>query len=98
MRTLPVLSCAALALSCFPNVLGCLSDAELGLNPPVLDVSYNATAEDTALDSSSTGPLVDFGYAIYEGVADQNTGTTRFLGMRYAVPPTGQFLRAISLY
>ncbi|KAL1675613.1 Alpha/Beta hydrolase protein [Schizophyllum commune] len=89
MRAPRLLSCAALVFSRLPTVLASLSDAELGLNPPVLDVSYNATAEDTAPGVSSAGPLVDLGYAKYEGIADENTGTTRFLGMRYAVPPTG---------
>ena len=35
---------------------------------------------------SSTSPLVDLGYAQYEGTA-LNTGVNQFLGIRYAAPP-----------
>ena len=43
-----------------------------------------------ALEASSTAsPIVDLGYAQYEGIIDTTTGNTEFLGVRYAAPPTG---------
>ncbi|KAL1741798.1 Alpha/Beta hydrolase protein [Schizophyllum fasciatum] len=79
-RTLGLLASVCFAAASVP-------DAELGLNPAIPNVAENATADSGA--HGLTGPLVDVGYAKYEGVRDQSTGTTRFLGMRYAVPPTG---------
>ncbi|TEB27125.1 alpha/beta-hydrolase [Coprinellus micaceus] len=35
-------------------------------------------------------PIVDLGYAQYQGVANSETGNTEFLGLRYAAPPTGK--------
>ena len=87
-----------LVLSCIPHIYANVLDAELGLDPQFAAASVNATADEATLDASGAGPLVDLGYAKYEGVADETTGTTRFLGMRYAVPPTGQFIRAIFLH
>ncbi|KAG6906474.1 hypothetical protein DXG01_013780 [Tephrocybe rancida] len=37
----------------------------------------------------TTGQVVDLGYASYEGSSITTTGITRFLGIRYAAPPTG---------
>ncbi|PFH46775.1 hypothetical protein AMATHDRAFT_50801 [Amanita thiersii Skay4041] len=37
-------------------------------------------------------PVVDLGYAKYAGVVDTTTHSTRFLGIRYAAPPTGALL------
>ncbi|KAJ7314752.1 Alpha/Beta hydrolase protein [Mycena albidolilacea] len=34
-------------------------------------------------------PVVDLGYAQYEGVVDTDLDVTKFLGIRYAAPPTG---------
>ncbi|TRM56260.1 Alpha/Beta hydrolase protein [Schizophyllum amplum] len=56
-----------------------LDDASLGLAPN--DFSTNTSA--TAL------PVVDLGYAKYEGSRDEAAGVTRFYGIRYAAPPTG---------
>ncbi|KAH0585493.1 hypothetical protein H2248_008731 [Termitomyces sp. 'cryptogamus'] len=36
-----------------------------------------------------TSPVVDLGYAKYAGSFNATRGTTQFLGMRYAAPPTG---------
>jgi hypothetical protein len=41
-----------------------------------------------------TRPVVDLGYARYQGIQDAATGLTAFLGIRYAAAPTG----AISPY
>ncbi|KAI0782412.1 cephalosporin esterase [Irpex lacteus] len=40
--------------------------------------------------STPTAPIVDLGYAIYEGTFNQTTNTTNFLGVRYAAPPVGK--------
>ncbi|KAJ7818652.1 Alpha/Beta hydrolase protein [Mycena leptocephala] len=39
---------------------------------------------------SATAPVVDLGYAQYEGVVDTKLNITAFRGIRYAAPPTGQ--------
>lgn len=36
-------------------------------------------------------PVVDLGYAKYAGSFNATRGTTQFLGIRYAAPPTGQY-------
>jgi hypothetical protein len=38
---------------------------------------------------SATAPVVDLGYAQYEGVVDTELNITTFRGIRYAAPPTG---------
>ncbi|KAJ6585083.1 Alpha/Beta hydrolase protein [Mycena capillaripes] len=38
----------------------------------------------------STAPVVDLGYAQYQGVVDSKLNITAFRGIRYAAPPTGQ--------
>ncbi|GLB40131.1 putative type-B carboxylesterase lipase family protein [Lyophyllum shimeji] len=50
----------------------------LALLLPVLGVS-----------TAPSAPIVDLGYAKYQGTVDATTGNTLFLGMRYAAPPTG---------
>lgn len=37
-------------------------------------------------------PVVDLGYARYEGILNQTTQITIFLGIRYAAAPVGEFL------
>ncbi|KAF8205833.1 Alpha/Beta hydrolase protein [Mycena galopus ATCC 62051] len=39
--------------------------------------------------SSPAAPVVNLGYAQYQGVVNTGLGITKFLGMRYATPPTG---------
>ncbi|KAJ7069667.1 Alpha/Beta hydrolase protein [Mycena amicta] len=43
----------------------------------------------TLLSCISAKPVVDLGYASYQGVVDESTNITSFLGIRYAAPPTG---------
>jgi hypothetical protein len=38
--------------------------------------------------SASTGPIVDLGYAKYQGVNNATTGLNTFFGIRYAAAPT----------
>ena len=49
---------------------------------PVLQPIFNI--------SSVPGPIVDLGYAAYEGSFDPVSNVTQFLGVRYAAPPTGE--------
>ncbi|KAJ7625359.1 Alpha/Beta hydrolase protein [Mycena polygramma] len=42
-----------------------------------------------AVESSVTAPVVDLGYAQYQGVVDTELNITAFRGIRYAAPPTG---------
>ncbi|KAL1725215.1 Alpha/Beta hydrolase protein [Schizophyllum commune] len=49
---------------------------------PVFQPIFNAT--------NVPGPIVDLGYAAYEGAFDPVSNVTQFLGMRYAAPPTGE--------
>ncbi|KAJ7134871.1 Alpha/Beta hydrolase protein, partial [Mycena epipterygia] len=44
-----------------------------------------------AVNSAAT-PVVDLGYARYQGVVDTNLNITSFLGIRYASPPTESLL------
>ncbi|KAL0567354.1 hypothetical protein V5O48_014639 [Marasmius crinis-equi] len=37
----------------------------------------------------TTAPIIDLGYAQYQGVFDPNTNVTNFRGVRYAAAPTG---------
>ncbi|KII87402.1 hypothetical protein PLICRDRAFT_177155 [Plicaturopsis crispa FD-325 SS-3] len=39
--------------------------------------------------TNNTGPIVDLGYARYQGTVNSTTNITSFLGVRYAAPPTG---------
>lgn len=40
---------------------------------------------------SSNGTTVNLGYASYEGTIDSTTNVTKFLGIRYAAAPVGEF-------
>jgi len=40
--------------------------------------------------NSAITPVVDLGYAQYQGVFDTNLNVTSFLGIRYASAPTGK--------
>ncbi|KAF7342778.1 Carboxylic ester hydrolase [Mycena sanguinolenta] len=39
--------------------------------------------------AAAAGPVVDLGYAQYQGVVDIDSNITKFLGMRFAAAPTG---------
>lgn len=43
----------------------------------------------SAIVGMCAAPVVNLGYAQYQGVLDSTSGNTHFLGMRYAAPPTG---------
>lgn len=40
--------------------------------------------------ASNGVPVIDLGYAKYQGVFDSANNVTNYLGIRYAAPPTGQ--------
>ena len=48
----------------------------------------NAT---TAINTNVTAPIVDLGYARYQGYFDAQTNITNFLSIRYAAPPLGEY-------
>ena len=41
--------------------------------------------------ANTTAPIVDLGYAQYQGYFDAQTNITNFLGIRYAAPPVGEY-------
>jgi hypothetical protein len=41
--------------------------------------------------ASASSPIIDLGYAQYQGSVDTATNITSFLGIRYAAPPVGGF-------
>lgn len=43
------------------------------------------------LPAALADTIVDLGYQSYEGVSDDVTGITQWLGMRYAFPPTAEY-------
>jgi hypothetical protein len=54
----------------------------------LLLLSLNAIATDTS-------PIVNLGYAQYQGYRNESSNMTIFLGMRYAAPPTGWLMQPI---
>lgn len=50
----------------------------------------SATAE-PLISGTPLAPVVDLGFAQYQGFFDATSNTTQFLGLRYADPPTGKF-------
>ncbi|KAF7346432.1 Carboxylic ester hydrolase [Mycena sanguinolenta] len=40
--------------------------------------------------ADATAPVVDLGYAQYQGVSNSTLNITSFLGMRYAAAPTAR--------
>ncbi|KAJ6477332.1 Alpha/Beta hydrolase protein [Mycena vitilis] len=52
-----------------------------------LRVSFLFVASVHAVDAATSAPVVDLGYAKYQGVVESNI--TTFRGIRYAAPPTG---------
>ncbi|KAJ6588855.1 Alpha/Beta hydrolase protein [Mycena capillaripes] len=53
-----------------------------------LHVAFIFLVSVRAVDSATT-PVVDLGYAQYQGVVDATLNITSFRGIRYAAPPTG---------
>ena len=48
-----------------------------------------------ALALASDLPVVDLGYAQYQGVFDRATNVTNFLGIRYAAAPVGTSIQIL---
>ncbi|KAI9457054.1 Alpha/Beta hydrolase protein [Boletus coccyginus] len=45
----------------------------------------------TVTNTNATAPIVDLGYAQYQGYFDSHTNITSFLSIRYAAPPLGEY-------
>ncbi|KAI0347662.1 cephalosporin esterase [Trametopsis cervina] len=56
---------------------------------PLLSFIYLCLSLDEVQAQYSSAPIVDLGYAIYQGVFNETSNTTDFLGVRYAAPPVG---------
>ncbi|KAL1700543.1 Alpha/Beta hydrolase protein [Schizophyllum commune] len=80
---MPSTKTAVFALLLALRVSAQLDDETLGLSQHVFPATSNSTINE------SLRPVVDLGYARYEGIYDESTSTNRFLGIRYATPPTG---------
>jgi hypothetical protein len=46
---------------------------------------------------NAPGPIVDLGYAKYQGSTNVSTNISSFLSIRYAAPPTGEQMRQLPL-
>lgn len=57
---------------------------------PLLSVLYLGLSLDVVQAQYSSAPILDLGYAIYQGVFNETSNTTDFLGVRYAAPPVGK--------
>lgn len=44
-----------------------------------------------AFSKTDSPPLVDLGYATYQGLFSTSANITNFLGIRYAAPPVGEY-------
>ena len=44
-----------------------------------------------AVAANDSTPVVDLGYAQYQGTFNVSTNVSYFLGVRYAQPPTGEY-------
>lgn len=62
-----------------------LSFASLVLAFVHAQVAFGATAL-----GNSTNPIIDLGYAKYQGFVDSTSGNIQFLGIRYAAAPVGK--------
>jgi carboxylesterase type B len=49
----------------------------------------------TQLALAQLSPIVDLGYAQYQGAVNPANSITHFLGIRYAAPPLGELLATI---
>ena len=60
----------------------------------LLSISFTSWVHTaTATNVNAAAPIVDLGYAQYQGFFDAQTNITNFLGIRYATPPTGDYNR-----
>jgi len=48
----------------------------------------------TLAQTTEDGPIVDLGYAQYQGVFNDTTNVTTFNGIRYASAPVGMWARS----
>lgn len=62
----------------------------------VLALSYVSGGVATPTSATVSAPIVNLGYAQYQGVYDATTDVSSFKSIRYAAPPVGSssFLRS----
>ena len=51
--------------------------------------AYDATLDARRMSSDPSAPIVELGYAQYQGALNNSTNVTSFLGVRFAAAPTG---------
>ena len=59
---------------------------------------FASIAHGFVASSDATAPIVDLGYAQYQGFFDVQTNITNFLGIRYAAPPIGESISMLDRY
>jgi len=50
---------------------------------------FTSLGTSVTLSFIASAPVVDLGYASYQGIVNEVSGNIEFLGIRYAAPPTG---------
>lgn len=73
------------------NCLSLLSRSQFLRMLTVLSVLVLAFCGLRAVTAQSSTPIVDLGYAKYQGTFDATNNQTNFLSIRYAAPPVGMF-------
>ena len=70
-----------------------------GLAWTALWLTYSAffVGAATTVNTNTTAPIVDLGYAQYQGYFDTQSSLTNFLGIRYAAPPVGEYSGGLPL-
>lgn len=63
----------------------------------IVSSSRPGDAENPHKAWDGAGPIIDLGYAQYRGSTNVSTNITSFLGVRYAIPPTGELILTLSL-
>lgn len=58
----------------------------------LLAFSFCSAILSVGAQNASAVPVVDLGYSKYQGFYNETSDITSFLGIRFAAPPTGEFL------
>jgi len=67
----------------WPTAILCVTFAELVFSSPLRESGIGLKSRD------DSRPIVDLGYATYQGSTDISNNITSFFSIRYAAPPTG---------
>jgi hypothetical protein len=65
---------------------------------PIVSSSHLRDPESSHQSWNAAGPVVDLGYAQYQGSTNISTNITSFFGVRYAAPPTGKPILHLPLW